>query len=168
LGPFTLPLDAPVSLDTPPRHFELPLLSHPLDIDFEDTTGGDHIRLAGYDLTSQANSVDLTLWWTAPIPPQKDYTVFVHLFDPATEDIPVQHDAMPRQGSHPTSSWLAGEVVSETIHLDLAGVPPRTYRMAVGLYEASTGIRLSAIAPGDAALPGQRLVLPDELEATGE
>ena len=168
LGPFTLPLESPVSFETPPRRFALPLLSQPLDIDFVDSVGGDHIRLAGYDLIPQSNSFDLTLWWTAPNQPQKDYTVFVHLFEPATEDILVQQDAMPLQGSHPTSGWLAGEVVSETLRLDLVDVPPGAYRVAVGLYQASTGVRLSAITPGGDSLPDQRLVLPDELEATGK
>jgi hypothetical protein len=168
LGPFTLPIESPLSFETPPRRFALPLLSHPLEIDFVDSVGGNHIRLAGYDSISQSNSFDLTLWWTAPHPPQKDYTVFVHFFDPATEDILVQQDAMPLQGSHPTSGWLAGEVVSETIRLDLADVPPGAYRVAVGLYQASTGIRLSAITPDGDSLPDQRLVLPDEFKVTGK
>jgi hypothetical protein len=141
----------------------LPSLSSPLDVDF-----ADQIRLAGYELEAEAQALDLTLWWVARRQPQKDYTVFVHLFDPATETIVAQHDAMPRQGSYPTSGWLAGEVVSETVRLSLDGAPPGSYRLAVGLYDLATADRLPAMAPDGTLLPYQRLILPDEVEVPGE
>jgi hypothetical protein len=163
LGPFALPLESPVVFEPPPRLFELPSLSSPLDVDF-----ADQIRLAGYELEAEAQALDLTLWWVARRQPQKDYTVFVHLFDPATETIVAQHDAMPRQGSYPTSGWLAGEVVSETVRLSLDGAPPGSYRLAVGLYDLATADRLPAMAPDGTLLPYQRLILPDEVEVPGE
>lgn len=164
LGPFTLPLEVPHIFEPGPRLFELPKLPHSLDVDFVDSVGGDRIRLAGYDVATHATSLDLTLWWVAQRQPRVDYTVFVHLFDPQTEVIPVQHDAMPRQGSYPTSGWLAGEVVSETIRLSLDGAPPGAYRLAVGFYQVATRDRLSAVAADGASLPDGRLILPDVLE----
>ena len=56
-------------------------------------------------------------------------------FDPDTEDIVTQSDAMPQGGAYPTSWWIKGEVVSETVTLPLEGVPGGEYRLAVGLYD---------------------------------
>jgi hypothetical protein len=171
LGPFALPLASRHVFEPPARLFELPPLSHPLNVDYvnpADSTGSDQIRLAGYALQPRAETLDLTLWWVAQRQPQTDYTVFVHLFDLQTEAIPVQHDAMPRQGTYPTSGWLAGEVVSDTISLSLDDVPPGEYRLAVGLYEVTTGDRLPVTAPDGTPLPDGRLVLPDEIKVSGE
>jgi hypothetical protein len=169
LGPFALPLQAPAVFAPPERLFELPPLSHSLDVDFVGDS--DHIRLAGYDLLVEdapLSSLRLALWWIAQRQTQADYTVFVHLFDPETQAIPVQHDAMPRQGSYPTSGWLPGEVVSDTVQLSLDGAPPGSYRLAVGLYVVATSTRLPPIAPDGAPLPDGRLILPEEIEVRGE
>ncbi len=172
LGPFALPLASPVAFTPHPRLFELPTLSHPLEVDFSgppDTAAGDHIQLAGYDLTVEGGSLDLTLWWVAQRRPQIDYTVFVHLFDPAAEtDIITQSDAMPRSGSYPTSGWLAGEVVSDTVRLSLDAVPEGDYRLALGLFDATTGDRLYAAYSDGESLPDGRLVLPDAVEVPVE
>jgi len=82
----------------------------------------------------------------------------VHLFDPETEEILAQSDAMPRGGAYPTSWWQAGEVVSETVTLPLAGVPSGRYRLAVGLYDPSG--RLPAIGADGQRLADDRVILP--------
>jgi len=163
LGPFTLPLESPFVFEPRPRLFELPPLSHPLDVDFDD-----QIRLAGYDLAVGGETLDMTLWWVAQRQPHANYTAFLHLFDPATEDIVVQHDAMPRQGGYPTSGWLPGEVISDSLRLPLSEVPPGDYRLAVGLYDVTTGDRLTVTGPAGVVIPNQRLILPDEIEVSGE
>jgi len=155
VGEFALPLEAPFEARPAPRSFTLPRLENPLGVDF-----GGQVRLAGYDL-EQDDSLRLTLWWQALQSPAGDYTVFVHLFDPETEEILVQNDAMPRGGAYPTSWWQAGEVVSETVTLPLTGVPPGRYRLAAGLYDR-TG-RLPAIGADGRHLPDDRLVLPAEI-----
>ncbi len=157
LGPFPLPLAAPFEARPPERAFALPPLEHPLGVDF-----GMEIRLAGYGLEREADGLRLTLWWQALEAPLADYTVFVHLFDPETQAIVVQSDAMPRGGAYPTSWWAAGEVVSETVTLSLEGVGPGTYRLAVGLYDR-TLTRLQAAGPDGVRLPDDRLVLPVEV-----
>ena len=163
LGPFALPLGAPFVFEPRPRLFELPPPSHPLDVDF-----GDQIHLSGYDLAVGEESLDLTLWWVVRRQPQANYTVFVHLFDLATENIVVQYDDMPRQGSYPTSGWLPGEVISDTLRLSLSDVAPGDYRLAVGLYDVTTSARLTVTSPDGVVLPDQRLILPDEIEVSGE
>ena len=51
---------------------------------------------------------------------------------------------MPSDWTYPTSRWAAGEVVSETVTLDVRSVPPGTYRLAVGWYDPDTDVRLAA------------------------
>jgi hypothetical protein len=124
------------------------------------------IRLAGYDLEAveaRTGPARLTLWWQALQAPRADYTVFVHLFDPDTDAIVAQSDAMPRGGAYPTSWWAAGEVVSETVTLSLEGIPEGTYRLAVGLYD-QTVTRLAAVGPDGQRFPADRAILPESLE----
>jgi hypothetical protein len=143
-----------------PRSFSVPPMQHRSDVEF-----GKQIRLLGYDLKSQISNIKsqvaLTLYWQATSQPKGDYKVFVHLFDPVDERIATQHDAMPLEGRYPTSWWATGEVVSETVMLDLKDVKPGTYRLAVGLYDARTVTRLVAVGPGGARLDADRAVLPE-------
>lgn len=172
LGPFPLPLESPLAFEPRPRLYQMPPVSYPLAIDFTDpmdTTGGDHIRLAGYDLDVEAESLDLTLWWVAQRQPRINYTVFVHLFDPADKaNVITQNDAMPRQGSYPTTGWLSGEVVSDTIQLSLHDLSPGIYQLAVGLYDLTTGDRLAATAPDGVPVPDGRLILPNQIKVREE
>jgi len=152
-----------------PRSFVVPPMQRRSDVAF-----GQEIKLLGYDFNSQISNVGtareyaksqvaLTLYWQATAAPQGDYKVFVHLFDPTDERIVAQHDAMPLDGRYPTSWWTAGEVISETITLDLAGAKPGIYRLAVGLYEPRTVTRLAATGPDGARLAADRVVLPESI-----
>jgi hypothetical protein len=154
VGDFALPLETPFEMRRPPRSFSLPALEHGVGAEF-----GGEVRLAGYELEQGETALGVTLWWQSLQSPQADYTVFVHLFDPAAETIVVQHDAMPQDGTYPTSWWAAGEVVSETATLSLEGVPPGEYQLAVGLFD-HTMTRLAAVGPDGARVPDNRLVLP--------
>ena len=161
LGEFQLPMegDTPFEAQRPPRTFLLP----PLQYSSETGFGGE-VRLAGYDLSheQEPEALRLTLWWQALQTPQTNYTVFVHLFDSATERVAVQSDAQPRDGMYPTSWWVAGEVVSDTVTLPLADVSEGTYRLAVGLYDQAV-TRLQAIGPDGRRLVNDRLVLPVDI-----
>jgi hypothetical protein len=96
------------------RAFEVPPLETPLEVRF-----GDQIRLWGYTLRQEGDALTLDVAWGALDDPTVDYKIFVHLFDPASEEIVVQLDTMPRGYTYPTSLWAAGEVVAETLALDL-------------------------------------------------
>jgi hypothetical protein len=144
-----------------PRSFVVPTMQRRTDTEF-----GQQIKLLGYDLKSPARPTDgqqvaLTLYWQAIAAPQGDYTVFVHLARPADDKIVAQYDAMPLGGRYPTSWWAAGEVISETVTLNLADVQPGTYRLAVGLYDARSVTRLAAAGPDGGRLDADRLVLPE-------
>jgi hypothetical protein len=97
--------------------------------------------------------VTLVLWWQAATAPTHDYKRFVHLYDPATENIVAQDDAMPRAWAYPTTWWAAGEVVSETVALDVTTVPPGEYRLGIGWYDPATLDRLPATDAGGQSYP---------------
>jgi hypothetical protein len=139
------------------RQFALPEMETELGVLF-----GDGIELAGYDLEQMDDALKLTLYWQALEAVVADYVVFVHLYEPATEAIPVQSDAMPRAGAYPTSRWAPGEVVDDRVALSLADVPPGEYRLAVGLYlvEGDRYPRLPAVDGTGKPLPDGRAVLP--------
>ena len=137
-----------------PRVFDVPVISHPLEAGF-----GGEIRLLGYDMQREGDVVTLMLWWQAATAPTRDYKRFVHLYDPATEGIVAQDDAMPRAWAYPTTWWVQGEVVSETVTLDVNAVPPGAYRLGAGWYDPGTFDRLPATDAAGQPHPLNRVTL---------
>jgi hypothetical protein len=105
-------------------------------------TFGNALTLLGYDLHQEARTLHLTLHWQA-LRRLDYYKVFVHLYDKQGGDLAAQNDAVPRQWTYPTNWWEVGEIVSDEILLDLNEVVPGHYRLAVGVYEPDTGVRLT-------------------------
>ncbi len=151
---------APLAVRERKRTFTVPAMTRRADVNF-----GEEIALLGYDLRREGDALRLTLHWQAQTRPAADRTVFVHLFDPATERIAAQLDAPPRGGAYPTSQWAPGEVVSDEIALSLGGVPAGSYRLAVGLYGPGDAPRLPARLPDGTRLPLDRYVLDEEIVA---
>jgi hypothetical protein len=113
---------------------------------------GNQITLLGYDLTlptqnSQLNpqNLTLTLYWRADVPPAADYTTFLHLRDAANQTVD-QKDAPPAAGRYPTSLWEPGEIIRDELVLPLDSLPPGVYTPVVGLYDLTTGARLTVPA----------------------
>lgn len=153
----TVPI-APLHVEHQPRSFEAP------NPDFESVAQlGDTVRFLGYDLgrrrTSPGETLPVTLYWQAAGPIGGDYTVFVHLLD-GDELVHGQIDTQPVGGARPTSGWIPGEVVSDTIELP---VPPEVkrgrYSLEIGMYQSATGERLPAFDDRGGALPGDRVLL---------
>lgn len=157
VGPFTIPMETPYEEKPAPRQFTLPPVPYPMEVTF-----GGEIRLAGYDVRQEGDRLLLTLYWQALMSPRGDYTRFVHLFDPATKTLVAQNDSPPRGGKYPTSWWVAGEVVSETVILPLEGVLPGSYRLATGLYDA-TVTRLPATGSDGHPIADNYPMLPREV-----
>ncbi len=135
------------------RTFTPPSPQHPLDADF-----GGQIHLLGYDLACTATTCDLRLYWQAQKRLETSYTVFVHLLGPAG-NLRAQADSVPRGGGYPTVWWLPGEVVADSLTLQL---PPDTPgdlpdRLIVGLYDPVSGERLPVIGTGADAVELTRL-----------
>jgi hypothetical protein len=132
--------------ETSERVYERPPVTYSLEASF-----GQEITLVGYDLVAGAAGRNhrLTLVWEAASQPAGDYTVFVHLLRPDGGCCVWQEDAMPRQGSYPTSRWLAGEVISDSYQINLPPeLPAASYPLEVGLYLAETGRRLAVRQAG--------------------
>ena len=105
---------------------------------------GDAVSLEGYGWQVDPQAIALTLRWATDDSLDTDYTVFVHLVDPADGDRRVaQGDAPPLSGQWPTSLWLPGMALDDT---HLVPLPPNlaagTYDLLVGLYDPATGARL--------------------------
>jgi hypothetical protein len=149
-GSFVLPTALRVT--APERNFAIPPMQQSVDADF-----GGQVRLLGYDLQRTEKGLVLTLHWQALAAMGTDYKLFVHLFDPQTEQIVSQQDVLIGGDGHPTTRWVLQEVVSSQIVLPLAGVPQGQYRLAVGLYQPSG--RLPVTAPAGFTTSADRLFL---------
>jgi hypothetical protein len=90
----------------------------------------------------------ITLYWQAAITPEP-LTRFVQLIGPDGR-IYSQNDAAPDNGRYPTSAWLPGEVVVETVVLPLPPERPAgAYTLHLGLYRPDGGQRLPLLSGGD-------------------
>ncbi|NOZ48844.1 MAG: phospholipid carrier-dependent glycosyltransferase [Chloroflexi bacterium] len=151
-----LPL-AEIDIDARPHDFATPHPQNPLDL----TLAGGH-RLVGYDLVageSPGSPVNITLYWIPAAATEQRYSSFVHLLD-ANDELRGQSDTEPAQGRHPSTSWLAGEVIGDAHTLTLPALRPRPpYYLAIGLYDPQTAARLPFV---DAAgnILSDHIILP--------
>ena len=115
----------------------------PLQIDFNR-----QITLIGYHLNQPivtGNPIHLTLFWQAEAPIEVDFTVFVQLVD-ANDQIVVQGDSKPQGGFYRTVYWQPGETIIDGYTLPLpADLPPGSYSIVFGFYEADSGARLQIL-----------------------
>jgi 4-amino-4-deoxy-L-arabinose transferase-like glycosyltransferase len=107
---------------------------------------------AGTPLTMRpGEALDVTLYWQAQEQMEQSYKVFVHLlgeaYNPATGNrLWGQQDSIPGQGTYPTTGWAVGEVVADRYTVTLqADAPPGDYVIEIGLYDGTTGERLSLL-----------------------
>ena len=127
----------------------------------------DQIQLQGYDLGREAdNTWQLTLYWQALESNPEDAVRFVHVFDPATEEIVYQSDGHPRNNSYPTSQWLEREIVADTLSIELDESLSGEYQIGVGFYrqDGENVGRLTAVDPDTGkSFPDARVILPQPL-----
>ncbi len=153
-----------------------------------DAVFGDQVALVGYALgratgpgasgpgaptwgevqARPGQSLPLTLYWQALVPPAGDYHAFVHLLAADGRRL-AQADGPPLGGLQPTSRWLPGETLPDRWTLELpADMAPGLYRLEVGLYGvAEDGERLPVsssrgVLPGDALIVDYVRVLADD------
>lgn len=122
---------------------------HALDLSLQ----GGH-RLAGYDLetVNGGEAATLTLYWQPAGATDVRYSTFVHLVGPDGA-ILAQSDREPADGAHPTTSWVAGESVTDTHTLTLPpGAVDGRYRLQFGLYDPSSDRRLPFVDAAGAVI----------------
>jgi hypothetical protein len=147
-----------------PHQFDVPEIQHPLEARL-----GDGVLFLGYDLSSEdvkpGDTLHLTLYWQALSEMQVSYTVFTHLLD-ANEGTWGQMDSIPLRSEAPTTSWVSGEVIADEYDITVdAGAPPGDYAIEIGMYDASTGQRLTIFTDrgregGDRLLLGEVTIVP--------
>jgi hypothetical protein len=124
---------------------------------------GDQIRLVGYDLAptrlASGDRLSLALHWQAIDQPVADYTVFTQLIGPDGL-VWGQKDNQPQEGRYPTTVWNVGDKVVDRYELQLKeGAPAGEYRLLVGMYDLTTGERLSATQADGNRLPDDAVTL---------
>ena len=139
------------------RHFVVPEIQHPVEARL-----GQGVQFLGYDLSSDemtaGGAFQLTLYWQALQEIPISYTVFTHLLD-AEQGIWGQKDSVPGDGALPTTSWVEGEIITDEYEIIVEpDAPPGEYVIEIGMYDASTGQRLSVLSH-DQVVEEDRLLL---------
>jgi hypothetical protein len=132
------------------RQFEAPTVSQPTEFRLGSPPV---VSLIGYDLPVEpmapGDTLPVTLYWQAEAEMETDYTVFVQVLSRDWQVL-AQLDRQPLAGSAPTSTWLAGEILTDPYHLSLpADLPPGDYRVIAGMYDPHSGQRLPVSSGGD-------------------
>jgi 4-amino-4-deoxy-L-arabinose transferase-like glycosyltransferase len=126
-------------------------IPNPISVNFDN-----QIELVGYSLSdlspNAGDSLELTLYWRAIRHIERDYVVFAHIIDQATQTIYAGSDAMPVQWQASTSTWEIGYIVEDTHTLNVnPDAPTGIYELEIGLY----------LQEPDGSLPRLRIVTPD-------
>jgi len=109
--------------------------------------------------------IGVRLVWSADVTPARPYKVFLHLLA-ADGQLVAQRDGEPGGGSRPTTSWAAGETVSDNHGLLLpAGLPPGQYELRLGLYDALDPAARLPVGGGDSLPLGVITVEKEERNA---
>ncbi|MBZ0299349.1 MAG: hypothetical protein K8J31_06405 [Anaerolineae bacterium] len=122
-----------------------------------DVTFGEGITLDGYDISQMdltaGDTLHLRPFWNATRTPETNYSIFVHLYPGnGTTEILAQYDGSPARSTRPTSTWddpeefIPGSDISLIIPPDL---PSGNYTLALGLYDYTTGERLTTDTGAD-------------------
>jgi hypothetical protein len=115
-----------------------------------DVVFADTLRLLAYRLPTSSLQPGEDLWlelrWEMMRSVPENYKLFVHIID-MNGELLAQRDSEPLDARYHTS-WLgAGEMVWDSFSISLPpGIPPGTYAVKAGWYDASSGERLSVDA----------------------
>jgi len=128
-----------------------PFVERPADL-------GDGIRLWGYDTQPAQVRAGEILYvqfhWLVDAAPAYDWTVYVHLRDPAAPDaVPLAgQDGKPGGGSLSTLRWQPGWRVLDEHQIPLpADLPAGTYEIGMGMYDEG-GAQLGPITLGEVVI----------------
>lgn len=113
----------------PDRRYTPPLPAVPLDARF-----GDVAALAGYTLDGDTLRLD----WQALATADRPWTLFVH-FLAADGTMLAQVDRTPGDGQRPTTTWLPGEYLSDSLPMPADAAVDQ---IRIGLYDQASGERL--------------------------
>jgi hypothetical protein len=136
-----------------------------LDYTFDNTfrlTGADGLQA----VAAPGDTLDLTFYWQAMRQPADNYAEFVHLRPAQADKLVGQADGSPGPAGRPTITWdtPTETLVSPSFELKVPpDLAPGRYRIVTGLYDSSSGQRLST-AQGDSA-PLETLTVTSSIPA---
>ncbi|MFN8466855.1 MAG: glycosyltransferase family 39 protein [Caldilineaceae bacterium] len=142
-----------VTVEGRPHGFVLPPLATTIGAVF-----GHNVRLAGLQNAPApsgrpGDTLEVPLVWQVLEPSARPLVRFVHLLGANGKPL-AQHDSAPCEGECPSASWLAGEVLTDTVTLTIPGdAPAGSYSLAAGWYDGETLQRLEARDAEGAVLP---------------
>jgi 4-amino-4-deoxy-L-arabinose transferase-like glycosyltransferase len=153
---FLITLAAPFTTIAPAYARILPLQSIPSPTVSFDVTFNHQLKLIGAERTASTapaypgGSIELTLYWQAIAPIDKDYSTFVHLLD-ANEIVVAQRDMFPGQGLWPTSQMKVGDIIPSryVINLPATAYAPDQLIFEVGVYDYASQTRLRMLDDTD-------------------
>ena len=127
----------------------------------------DGIRFDGYtlapDTLKPGTASVLTLYWQAVDPPVQSWRVFVHLDPIGGQGGRINFDHEPAGGRYPTEEWEKGDVVRDTVRLNLpTWAVARSYELWVGFYQGNQ--RLDVVNRTQVRTDGQNRVLAGILQ----
>ena len=143
------------ALPEPLTRSDVTAIPHRLEADF-----GGVLRMLGYDVTvdeaQPGDGVEVMLYWEALSPADRDYTVFVHLLG-EEELLVAQRDTFPGLGRLSTMRLEPGFCWADryVLRVPSTAYAPDVAQIEVGVYDAATGTRLSAVASGGERLGDQ-------------
>jgi hypothetical protein len=81
------------------------------------------------------DTLQVTLIYRVLTEPEDDYTAFLHLLYAGEEQLLSQDDSEPCGGALRTGSWQAGDLIMDTVKIDIpAGAAPGQYDLRMGFY----------------------------------
>ncbi len=134
-------------------------INHPI----EGIAFGGRIGLLGYDLAQETlkpgEELSLTLYWFCQQPITNSYMVFTHLLNDASI-VQGQRDAVPGQGSAPTTEWIVGEVIVDHYEIPLqATAIEGNLQLEIGFYSPFSNERVPVWRDGQQTQE-DHLILP--------
>jgi 4-amino-4-deoxy-L-arabinose transferase-like glycosyltransferase len=108
---------------------------------------GDVVTLLGYGISPSVaragEQVTVTLYWQPVRTPERNYTVFVHLWGKGNE-LAGGRDTYPGLGNDPTIYWNPGEIIADAIPVPVApeAAGPILLDVEAGLYNLEADERL--------------------------
>lgn len=111
---------------------------------------GGQIKLDGYDISATTLKPGETIlfrpYWRIDQRPTTNYSMFVHFYPEAEDQLLAQYDGAPTIPERPTLTWddVNELYIGADVPLALpADLPAGNYRLALGLYDYNTGTRLA-------------------------
>lgn len=126
-----------------------------VEVTFPGTAAGREDVIAW---AASGDIIPVSIQWEAISATPQRLKVFVHLLG-LNATLWGQHDAEPVGGSRPTTDWRPGQSFQDNHGIPIPpGTPPGKYEIEIGMYDMTTGQRLTVFDAAGAAT-GDRVVL---------